>query len=92
MGTSSVRRWVKHFKDGNTDIASQPYCGQLRSSTTEQNEQKVNMPIKEDPRVTAEEIAAQLSVGHHAIQEMVATKVCSHLHMDEQQKTCCRGQ
>jgi transposase len=24
MGTSSVRRWVKHFKDGNTDIAYQP--------------------------------------------------------------------
>jgi hypothetical protein len=21
MGASSVRRWVKHFKDGNTDIA-----------------------------------------------------------------------
>jgi hypothetical protein len=21
MGVSSVRRWVKHFKDGNTDIA-----------------------------------------------------------------------
>jgi hypothetical protein len=24
MGTTSVRRWVKHFKDGNTDIADQP--------------------------------------------------------------------
>jgi hypothetical protein len=24
MGASSVRRWVKHFKDGNTDIADQP--------------------------------------------------------------------
>jgi hypothetical protein len=24
MGVSSVRRWVKHFKDGNTDIANQP--------------------------------------------------------------------
>jgi transposase len=27
MGTSSVRRWLKHFKDGNTDIADQPRCG-----------------------------------------------------------------
>jgi hypothetical protein len=27
MGASSVRRWVKHFKDGNTDIADQPRCG-----------------------------------------------------------------
>jgi hypothetical protein len=27
MGTSSVRRWVKHFEDGNMDIAYQPRCG-----------------------------------------------------------------
>jgi hypothetical protein len=27
MGVSNVRRWVKHFKDGNTDIADQPRCG-----------------------------------------------------------------
>jgi hypothetical protein len=27
MGVSSVRRWVKHFKDGNTDIADQPRYG-----------------------------------------------------------------
>jgi hypothetical protein len=26
-GASSVRRRVKHFKDGNTDIADQPRCG-----------------------------------------------------------------
>ena len=24
MGASSVRRWVKHFKDGNTSIQDQP--------------------------------------------------------------------
>jgi hypothetical protein len=27
MGASSVRGWVKHFKDGNKDIANQPRCG-----------------------------------------------------------------
>jgi transposase len=27
MGVSSVRRWVKHFKDENTDITDQPRCG-----------------------------------------------------------------
>jgi hypothetical protein len=29
MGASYVRRWVKHFKDGNTDIADQPRCGRM---------------------------------------------------------------
>jgi len=32
MGASSVRRWVKHFKDRNTDITNQLHCGQLRTS------------------------------------------------------------
>jgi hypothetical protein len=32
MGASSVRRWVKHFKDGNTDIADQPRCGRPRTA------------------------------------------------------------
>ena len=27
MGASSVRRWVKHFKDGNTNIQDDPRSG-----------------------------------------------------------------
>jgi hypothetical protein len=30
MGTSSVRRCVKYFKDGDTDIADQSRCGRLK--------------------------------------------------------------
>jgi len=29
MGTSSVRRWVKHFKDGNMSILEQPWSSHL---------------------------------------------------------------
>ena len=35
MGASSVRKWVKHFKDGNVDIADQPCCGRPRRAMTE---------------------------------------------------------
>jgi transposase len=70
MGTSSVRRWVKHFKDGNTDIVDQPRCGRPRIAATERNKQKVDELIKEDRRITVREIAVQLGVGHHAVQEM----------------------
>jgi len=31
MGASSVRRWVEHFKDGNTSIQDQPRRGRPRS-------------------------------------------------------------
>jgi hypothetical protein len=65
----SVRRWVKHFKDGNTDIADQPRCGRQRSAAAERNKQKVDDIIRQDRRITFREIAAQLGVGHITVQE-----------------------
>jgi transposase len=41
MGVSCVRRWAKHFKDGDTDIADQPRCGRLRTAANERNKQKL---------------------------------------------------
>jgi transposase len=70
---------VKHFKDRNTDIADQPRCGQPRTAAAERNKQKVDELIRKD-RTTVREIAAQLGVGHHAVQEMKVLgyrKVCS---------------
>jgi hypothetical protein len=63
LGASSVRRWVKHFKDGNTDIADQPRCGRQRTPATERNKQKVDELIREDRKITVRETAAQLGVG-----------------------------
>jgi hypothetical protein len=81
MGASSVRRWVKHFKDGNTDIVDQPRYNWPRTSATERNKQKVDELIRQDQRITVREIAAQLGVGHHAVREMMEIlgywKVCS---------------
>jgi hypothetical protein len=80
MGVSSVRRWLKHFKDGNTDIADQPLWGRQRTAATERNKQKIEKLIRQDRRITVWEIA-ELGVGHHAVQEMMEIlgyrKVCS---------------
>jgi transposase len=76
MGTSSVRRWVKHFKDGNTDIADQPRCGLPRTAATERNKRKVEELIRQDRGLTVTEIAAQLGMGHHAVQEMMDILGC----------------
>ena len=48
MDASSIRRWVKRFKDGDRDITDEPRCGQLRSATTEYNKHKVDVLISED--------------------------------------------
>jgi histone-lysine N-methyltransferase SETMAR len=39
MGASSVRRWVKHFKDGNTSIKDEPRSGRPRTASTERNKE-----------------------------------------------------
>jgi transposase len=71
MGASSVRRWVKHFKDGNTDIANQPRCCRQRTAATERNKQNVDELIRQDRRVTVREITEQLGLRYHAVQEMM---------------------
>jgi transposase len=81
MGVSSVGRWVKHFKDGNRRIADQPRCGRPRTIATERNKQKVYELIREHGRIKVREIAAQLGMGHYAVQEMMEIlgywKLCS---------------
>jgi len=82
MVASSVRRWVKHFKDRNTDITNQPHCCQLVIAVTECSKQKVIELIRQEQRITVTEIATQLGAGHHVVQEMMEIlgyqKVCSH--------------
>jgi len=48
MGASSVRRWIKHFRDGNTSIQDQPRSGRPRTASTEANKKKADEIIKEN--------------------------------------------
>ena len=57
MGASSVRRWVKHFKDGNTSIQDEPRSGRPRTASTERNKERVDEIIQDDRRVTVDTIA-----------------------------------
>jgi len=63
------------------DIADQPRCGRPRTAASERNKQKVYELIRQERRITFREIAAQLGVGHHAVQGMMEIlgyrKVCA---------------
>jgi len=80
MGASSVRRRVKHFKDGNMRIQDQPRSGHPRTASTEPNK-RIDEIIKENRRVTQDEIATIFGIGHKAVQEMIGTlgyrKICA---------------
>ena len=73
MGASSVRRWVKHFKEANTTIQNQPRSGRPRTASTEPKKKRVDEIIKEDRRVTLDAIATKLGIGHNAVQEMIGS-------------------
>jgi len=81
MGASCVRRWVKHFKDGNTSIQYEPQSGRPRTASTERNKERVEEIIQDDRRVTLDTIARTLGIGHNAVQEMIESlgyrKVCA---------------
>ena len=71
MGASSVRRWVKHFKNGNTSIQDEPRSGRRRTASTERNKERMDEIIQDDRRVTVDTIARTLGIGHNAVQEMI---------------------
>ena len=71
MGASSVRRWVKHFKDGNTSIQDEPRSGRPRTASTERNMERVDEIIQDDRRVTMDTIVRTLGIGHNAVHEMI---------------------
>ena len=73
MGASSVRRWVKHFKDGNTSIQYQPRTGRPRKASTEPNKKRVDEIIEEDRCVGLDTIATKIGIGHNAFQEMIGS-------------------
>jgi transposase len=67
MGASSVGRWVKHFKDGNTIIEDKPRRGRPRTDSTERNKERVDEIIEDDRRVTVDSIARKQGMGHSAV-------------------------
>ena len=72
-GASSVRWWVKHFKEGNTSIQDNPRSGRPRTASTEPNKKRVGEIIKEDRRVTLDAITTKLGIGHNTVQEMIGS-------------------
>ena len=67
MDASSVRRWVKHFKDGNMIIQDDPWSGRPRTASTEHNKERVDEIIQVDRRVTVDTIARTLGIGRNAV-------------------------
>ena len=76
MGASSVTRWVKHFKDGNTSNQDQPRSGCPRTASAEPNKKRLDEIIKEDRCVTLDATATKLGIGRNTVQETIGSLGC----------------
>lgn len=78
---SNVRRWVKKFREGETEINDKPRSGRPSTSVTNDNRQRVDELIRGDRRITIYEIADALQVAYGSAQSMVEElgyrKVCA---------------
>ena len=68
---SSVRWWVKHFKDEDTSIQDQPRSGRPHKASAEPNRKRFDEITKEDKRVILDASATKLGIGHNAVQETI---------------------
>ena len=48
IGASSVRRWVKHFKDGNTSIQDQPRSSRPQTASTGPNKKRRETKLQQN--------------------------------------------
>lgn len=93
LSYSTVRRWVRLFKSGKSDINDEPRPGRPISVVTDRNVAAVKAAIEEDGRYTVEEIADicginSSSVFHILKDVLKLRKVCArwipHLLTEEQ--------
>lgn len=81
LGYASVKRWVVHFKNGNTDITDKPRSGRPLSAATAENKASVDGLIRNDRRISCRIIANSVGISVGTAQAIVAelgySKVCA---------------
>ncbi|PNF26533.1 hypothetical protein B7P43_G13975 [Cryptotermes secundus] len=87
MGASSVRNWVKHFKDGNTSVEDEPRSSRPRTPSTECNKERVDEIIQDDRHVTVDIVTGDKSWFHHFEPETKRQSMEQHhLHSPSKKK------
>ncbi|PNF15765.1 hypothetical protein B7P43_G11022 [Cryptotermes secundus] len=90
MGVSSVQRWVKRFKDGNTSIKDEPRSGCPRTASTEHNEERVDEIIQDDRHVTVDTIVMKVGFTISSLKRngRVWNGIICILHQKRRQRQC----
>lgn len=81
LSYASVKRWVTHFKSGDSSITDKPRSGRPSTAVIEENRVLVDELIRGDRRITVREIVEKIGTGHNAAQNIIRelgySKVCA---------------
>ena len=82
IDVSSVRRWARHFRNGKNDSGDRPRSGRPATAATTETKDAVDVPIRDDCRITTRELCASVGNGKPAvkaiIRELGYRKVCAN--------------
>ncbi|GFY68676.1 HTH_48 domain-containing protein [Trichonephila inaurata madagascariensis] len=78
MSKQMVRRWCLTYSDGRQQVEDIPRAGRTLTATTDANDGKVDDMIRENRRITIDEVAEELGISKHhprhsSIQKSVST-------------------
>ena len=81
VDASTVRRWVRRFESGESDVEDKARSGRPHTATTPENEARLDGLIRADRRITVNEMREELGVGVSAVETMLSSlgysKVCA---------------
>lgn len=78
---SNVRRWVRRFREGETEVNDKARSGRPSSAVNPENREQVDGLIRGNRRITIAEVAEELQVSYGSAQAMLVDmgyrKVCA---------------
>ena len=66
LAYSTIRRWVREFNNGRSDVSTTHLCGRPVSATDGENVERVAKLLNDDKRYTCTEIAHGLVCTFHS--------------------------
>lgn len=78
----TVKRWKKHFEEGNDSVQDEPRKGRPSIADDESNIARVEALVLSDNQITVEQIAAESGLSHGTILKILhehlnMSKVCT---------------
>ena len=81
IDVSSVRRWVRRFKNGENDSGDRPRSDWPHMAATTETKDAVDVPIRDGRRIATSELCAAVGIGKPAvltiIRELGCRKFCT---------------